>query len=443
MDKVIATFLISIFTLLCSAQVCHPTAWLRADSATLGFPTWTDVSGNALDATPTSGTMPAAFSRINFNKSFEVGGAETFTLPLGINDSRQSDVIVVYETYDTVNENALWQMQLDTAKRIGQTTRRILNDNGQITYHPDHLGSRSWITTTNGSSVQHLHYLPWGETYVDQKSNRFDGVRYTFSAKEKDSETGLSYFGARYYTSDLSIWLSVDPMSDKYPSLSPYVYCANNPIKLVDPNGESISEFDENGNYLRTIKDNWFHNTFYGRKGHIVDDDGNMMHEFSFGDPEHDVQDLKDGKITKVIFVQEKEIKQMLENSGVFDSKNTAENSGRYDYVLKEGKGKKELDFSYTKIPYQYPEASKNPLITPSSILFLVDDVAYNHMNFGNFLFGAAGYTLGLSLFELKIGAHYNSIFNSRTNGYSPQFDSPDDQTAIKNGVNYAKQHGY
>ncbi|MBR4647125.1 MAG: RHS repeat-associated core domain-containing protein [Bacteroidales bacterium] len=63
---------------------------------------------------------------------------------------------------------------------------------------------------------------------------------YTFSAKEKDSETGLSYFGSRYYSSDLSIWLSVDPMSDKYPSLSPYVYCANNPVKVVDPNGEEI-----------------------------------------------------------------------------------------------------------------------------------------------------------------------------------------------------------
>ena len=63
---------------------------------------------------------------------------------------------------------------------------------------------------------------------------------YTFSAKEKDVETGLSYFGSRYYSSDLSIWLSVDPMSDKYPSLSPYVYCANNPVKLVDPNGDTV-----------------------------------------------------------------------------------------------------------------------------------------------------------------------------------------------------------
>ena len=127
-----------LFALLCAvaaqSQVQRPTAWLRADSAVLNAPSWVDVSGNGFNATPSSGTLPAAFSRMNFNKCFEVGGTETFTLPLGINDSRQSDVIVVYETYDTANENALWQVQLDTAKRIGQTTRRILNDNGQITY---------------------------------------------------------------------------------------------------------------------------------------------------------------------------------------------------------------------------------------------------------------------------------------------------------------------
>ena len=104
-------------------------------------------------------------------------------------------------------------------------------------YHPDHLGSASWVTDADGSAVQHLEYLPWGEDLVDQRLNSFDGVRYTFSAKEKDTETGYSYFGARYYNSDLSIWLSVDPMTDKYPSTSPYAYCRNSPIRLVDPNG--------------------------------------------------------------------------------------------------------------------------------------------------------------------------------------------------------------
>ena len=86
----------------------------------------------------------------------------------------------------------------------------------------------------------------------------------TFSAKERDTETGLSYFGSRYYSSDLSIWLSVDPMSAKYPSLSPYVYCANNPVKLVDPNGEDWY-VNQDGNIVEgTNKDD---HTLYAVKG--------------------------------------------------------------------------------------------------------------------------------------------------------------------------------
>ena len=78
---------------------------------------------------------------------------------------------------------------------------------------------------------------------------------YTFSGKEKDVETGYGYFGARYYDSGLSIWLSVDPMSDKYPSMSPYNYCANNPVILVDPDGRDIYTFDETGKLIDQCKD--------------------------------------------------------------------------------------------------------------------------------------------------------------------------------------------
>jgi len=60
---------------------------------------------------------------------------------------------------------------------------------------------------------------------------------YKFNAKELDSETGLYYYGARYYTPELSIWLSVDPLSDERPSLSPYNYCQWNPVMRVDPTG--------------------------------------------------------------------------------------------------------------------------------------------------------------------------------------------------------------
>ena len=94
-------------------------------------------------------------------------------------------------------------------------------------------------------------------TYCPNPPENEHCAMFTFSAKEKDSETGYSYFGSRYYSSDLSIWLSVDPMSDKYPSLSPYVYCADNPIKLVDPNGEEMWIPDEEGNLIAQETDDY------------------------------------------------------------------------------------------------------------------------------------------------------------------------------------------
>ena len=52
---------------------------------------------------------------------------------------------------------------------------------------------------------------------------------------------------ARHYHPTLSIWLSVDPMADKYPGVSPYVYCGNNPVRLVDPDGMWGAEINEDG----------------------------------------------------------------------------------------------------------------------------------------------------------------------------------------------------
>ena len=81
--------------------------------------------------------------------------------------------------------------------------------------------------------------------YVQSVSGDFQ--KCSFTGKERDEETGFSYFGARYYDSDLSgLFLSVDPMADKYPGISPYAYCAWNPLKLVDPDGMELYIPDEN-----------------------------------------------------------------------------------------------------------------------------------------------------------------------------------------------------
>ena len=111
------------------------------------------------------------------------------------------------------------------------------------------------VSITEKATSQHLRGRRWLHISTTAHRSLFTAHTwtYTFSAKEKDPETGLSYIGSRYYNSDLSIWLSVDPMAGKYPSLSPYTYCADNPVRLVDPNGEEIGEYrDWDGNYLGT-----------------------------------------------------------------------------------------------------------------------------------------------------------------------------------------------
>ena len=150
-------------------------------------------------------------------------------------------------------------------------------------YHTDHLGSASWITYTDGKPVQHLYYMPWGERLVDQRKSTYEGSLFAFSAKERDEETGLSYFGARYYSSDLSVWISVDPMSDIYPSMSPYNYCANNPVKFYDPNGERKWPVEEKyKGYKRRHENNYGASRPNGRthKGLDINFDGGGNTDF-------------------------------------------------------------------------------------------------------------------------------------------------------------------
>jgi len=79
-------------------------------------------------------------------------------------------------------------------------------------------------------------YVPFGELFIEERNSW--NTPYKFSGKELDDETGYNYFGARYYDPNISIWLSVDPLSDKYPRYTPYNYTLNNPVKYTDPNGE-------------------------------------------------------------------------------------------------------------------------------------------------------------------------------------------------------------
>ena len=132
----------------------------------------------------------------------------------------------------------------------------------QFYYHPDHLGSSSYITNLDGEVVQHIEYVPFGEVFVEERNNIWN-TPYLFNAKEFDEETGLYYYGARYYDPRVSLWISTDPYEDKYPFVNSYCYVLNNPIKLIDPNGKDVYIWykDKNGH------DRTFHfSGFHGKK---------------------------------------------------------------------------------------------------------------------------------------------------------------------------------
>ncbi len=184
-------------------------------------------------------------------------------------------------------------------------------DSAVYYYHSDHLGSASWITNGNGTPVQHLQYMPYGEPFVNERTTGYEERSYSpllhyhyvstsltvqipngnaianllnllHTGKERYSETGFSYFGARYYDSDLMTgWLSVDPMADKYPNISPYAYCGWNPVRLVDPDGEDVWELNNEGRVVNRIT------TTEVDAFHIVDDKGNRLAgksiEFEYG----------------------------------------------------------------------------------------------------------------------------------------------------------------
>lgn len=102
-------------------------------------------------------------------------------------------------------------------------------------YHSNQIGSTAFVTDDKGAVGQYIEYLPFGETFMEQRQNY--SSQFLFNGKEQDEETGLYYYGARYYDPHTYQWLGVDPMAAKFARISPYTYTFNNPIIHTDPDG--------------------------------------------------------------------------------------------------------------------------------------------------------------------------------------------------------------
>ena len=109
-------------------------------------------------------------------------------------------------------------------------------------YVTDHLGSvRAVVNGTSGAVVETCDYYPFGGRWNDSAALTDAANRYRYNSKEEQAlfSTPYSDYGARQYHATTGSWLSIDPLADKYYSISPYAFCANNPINFVDTDGKN------------------------------------------------------------------------------------------------------------------------------------------------------------------------------------------------------------
>ena len=178
-----------------------------------------------------------------------IGNAQTVSIngKKAAQTSGTGNYVIYVNPYEVVRSGNYTKHYYIDGQRIASSLNVTGNGNKvstfQFYYHPDHLGNSAFITDASGEVYQHLEYFPFGETFIEEHSNQ-QRTPYLYNAKELDDETGLYYYGARYYDPVTSIWENVDPSWDlpNQISTSPYAYVQNNPISYVDPDG-SQKEF--------------------------------------------------------------------------------------------------------------------------------------------------------------------------------------------------------
>ncbi len=117
---------------------------------------------------------------------------------------------------------------------IGDSTAKVYY------YHTDQVSSVKAVTDQSGKVVYNADYFAFGTQFV--KDDDFD-ESHGFTGKEYDSDTGLYYYNARWYDSELGRFISEAPMGDpNNPNL--YSYCANNPVHNTDPTGTRVGDND-------------------------------------------------------------------------------------------------------------------------------------------------------------------------------------------------------
>lgn len=128
------------------------------------------------------------------------------------------------------------------------------------------------------------------------------------STNKRLDRAGLSLydFGARWYNPVTPTWTTPDPMAEKYYGISPYAYCAGDPVNLVDPDGKDIYVFDSSGNYKENSKikkDGTHQLAVHSKKITEGGQEYDHYELYSFADPINDASSIDQGIINHIVFV--------------------------------------------------------------------------------------------------------------------------------------------
>ena len=117
-------------------------------------------------------------------------------------------------------------------------------------FNRDHLGNIREVIDSKGNVIESTNYYPFGTPFAHEDTSI---QPFKYNGKELDKVHGLNTYdyGARQYNSVLCQWTSIDPLCHKYYTFSPYVYCVDNPVNAIDPDGKVIHPF-----LYRTIDSN-------------------------------------------------------------------------------------------------------------------------------------------------------------------------------------------
>ena len=151
-------------------------------------------------------------------------------------------------TTHTINDNVTSTVYCGNAIYENGSLKMLLNESGYYSfqdnkfhfYIKDHQGNVRVVADETGKVDEVNDYYPFGGLM----SNACNNVQpYKYNGKELDRKGGLDWYdyGARHYDATIGRWHVVDPMAEEYYGISPHVYVANNPLKYIDLNGDSIS----------------------------------------------------------------------------------------------------------------------------------------------------------------------------------------------------------